>query len=285
MSDAPNDEQPTNDVPTDGQPTVAEHLRRVQKNHTAYSKFTDVKHGLLYLMAAAAIQFASWGPLSDGGPLRGLVDSVSDRPIAAVPLSKALNLEERMAENADNVVRISSAYGIGTGILVDPYTVITANHVVEDAAVNNAPIFVQSQSYLAEGESIRVDLKPGNFRHNKDSDLAEIMLAHPIYGAATLRVDRGSSNPFDGNDRCYAVCYRDKEVVTLRGHVNLIVGGGDAGRYYLTDMQGGPGNSGCGVFNGNHYLAGIIVAVPRDKPYTTNLDTGNLIISDIGNPL
>jgi len=255
-----------------------------RKFHSSHSNFWQ---GLIYFVAAITVASLGSSPLLGRGVAR-LSEVAKDRPISATPLSKALNLEGRMAENADNVVRLASPYGIGTGILTDPLTIETANHVIAPAFQNKAPIYVQSPSYLGEGESIKVDLTAGNVRYNKNTDRAQITLDHPIYRAHTLTVN-GNYN-FGNNPNIYGVCYRNKEVVTLRGEVihRLTTGletasGPIRGTVYATTAQGGPGNSGCGIFNGNDELVGIVLAVPNDKRFLTTLDTSNIIFGDIGN--
>ncbi len=241
--------------------------------------------GMLYLAAAVGIQVLSSFFLE--GAVPQLVEKIArDKPLAAQSLSETLNVDGPMARNIDNVVRITASGGVGTGILVDPYTLYTANHVIEESVARRAPLYIQSQSYLAQGESVRVDLHAGNVRHNKDTDLARITLEKPFFRAGRIGIDPKYDFK-NGDKNVYAVCYRNREVVTLRGHAGFVVHDDKNPNvsFYITDMQGGPGNSGCGVFNARHDLVGLIMAVPNDKPYRTNLDTGKIIFTDIGNPL
>lgn len=240
--------------------------------------------GIMYFAAAVGIQALSAFFLD--GAIPRMVEKVArEKPLAAQSLSETLNVEGSMARNIDNVVRITASGGVGTGILTDPYTLYTANHVIEESVARRAPIYLQSQSYLAPGESVKVELHRGNVRRNRDTDLAQITLDKPFFRAGRIGIDP----KYDfktGDPNVYAVCYRNREVVTLRGHAGFVFHDpqNPSISFYITDMQGGPGNSGCGVFNASHDLVGLIMAVPNDKPYRTNLDTGQIVFTDVGNP-
>ncbi len=264
------------------------YVARKKSNEKRYP--SNYSQGKRYLAASALLWLAAHFFPVDELAMRA-TEAAKKKPVSAVPLSKALNLEGKMGENADNVVRLVSPYGIGTGILLNPYKILTNHHVTAEAFTNKVPLYVTSPSYLAEGESIRVELTEMTYIFNKHTDRAVITLNKPIYAAHSLTID--SHYDFErGNRNIYATCYRDREVVTLRGEVllpslpELVTESGPMkGKIYGTTAQGGPGNSGCGVFNAYHDLVGTVAAVPNDKRYESTLDTGLIIFGDIGNAL
>ena len=101
----------------------------------------NYSQGLVYLIASA---FLLYGNLSKDGAkymAKFIGDAVysfySNSSLPTIPVSKALNLEGKVADCADNIVRISSMDGIGNGVITDPYTIHTAYHIIEYAHKNN----------------------------------------------------------------------------------------------------------------------------------------------------
>src|SRR3989338_3750025 len=193
--------------------------------------------GIAYLLLAAGIQYVGNTGFLNQMTI-AMVNTVSSQSISGIPISETLNLEGKVGENGDNVVRLTTSYGVGTGILVNPYTLYTANHVITDATRNNLVpfVYIESQSYLGKGKSMKVDLTLENTRINPNSDLAMVTLAHPIYKANTVQVNKKYNPKQDTSVR--AVCYRDRELVHSIGHVVGVFE--DKPRYWITDINGGP---------------------------------------------
>lgn len=264
-----------------------EKFRRKYHQMDEFDKFTAYFKGTFYLVLTGLMWCFYLTPgIRENAKytIGNTIRYFSEKPLSSRKISESLNLEDELGKYADNVVRITSEGGIGNGVLVNPFSMYTAYHVIQKAFETGKPIYIQSQSYLAQNESNRVNLKEDDVRYNQEADIAMVTLTTPIFGAEVLEFLHGSI-PLNGASIKY-IGYRDKELINTTGIIK-------ASTYYapvfhFTDLNAGPGMSGGPVFveiNKRFYLAGIASMAPKEKKEYNQFDSSNLIFTDIRNSL
>jgi len=248
-------------------------------------KSKNLFKGMMYLFATMGmllLNTPSMRPYRDSFIMRSSERVVKTFHKTSLPegkISKTLNLEGQIAKSADNLVRISTAEGVGCGVFVSPYEIYTANHVVEQALKSKGDIYIQSQSYLGSKESIVMRLDSNNYQYNKNDDLGKIVLDVPVYAATKLTIRK--TPDFDKDPNIVSIAYKDRVVFHQMGKV---VNQMYYGKYYIGNINVGPGISGSPIFKEDGSLVGITSMMIASREPQTKYDNGPIIFTSVANP-
>lgn len=220
-----------------------------------------------------------------GGAMQWMSYVAHKRGMEKEPISNKLSLEGMIANQADNLVRISSMAGVGCGVLINPYEIMTAHHVVSEAFSSpheeERYIFIQSQTYLGKSKSMRILLDSTIYDYNSSADLGKILLKRPVIGAKHMVINK--SPDFSSDPNIHFIGYRDNALYHQLGEVKSEQADQE---YFFGSINVGPGNSGSPIFNAQDELVGITsMALMRQYGSNNKYDNGPIIFTNINNPL
>jgi hypothetical protein len=152
-----------------------------------------------------------------------------------------------------SAVRIYTECGMGSGVLLDSVTVLTAQHVVDCDGLD-AQVVIVTPANGAPSSLATIKVA------DRDRDLARLMLQTPVEGVSEVRV----RNPKVGERLCAATVVPERAFQC--GSVKEYDGPREYGDVVMRDMNVWYGNSGSGVYAADGTLVGIAVRLEWCSP-------------------